>query len=247
MSEETNASESSAAPTNAELDSAAENVDESTESEEVVTTEVTKEEVVEEKKEEVDNAERSRLGRKVATLESKLDELVNLIKSETRRAPEAVEEVDEDGFLTRKELYAEISRIKKDEETKANKYNSDYINAITDFSMEEDEDTFNEIVAEIDKTANKKFIGNAEIDAQKHYLSAAKVVLNRKLKENSTKKNPLKGGTGAVEFGGASVSKGKEVTMPDLDDSAKDLLKYINRSAKPMSEDDVKLAFASKK
>ena len=199
----------------------AEAVEEETPSAEVVTeTEETPEETEVVPPEPKDNAERSRLGRKVAELEMNLERALDTINQMSTKPtqPEGLDFGDDLGFddddeeisfrkgdlrkdivnVLNKVLPKSIPKILEQKSQAQNEYERKALIAISRIGSDLPEDEFNAIAESLGKTFNR-YTGNPELDAKTNFLEARVAVLE---KGKRTKKNPLKGETPKAPLGG---------------------------------------------
>ena len=176
-------------------------------------------EEVEEKVPDVENAEKSKLGRKVAAMERNFNMFMEEMRQfATATAPKKAEvEEDDDTPLTKKDVerYLEERSTKKALEEKA--YSNKYITKMVTLTEELDETVLDEVLTEVDSKYNKKRTGNPDMDAQLDYLEAYNGILARKSgkKSNPLEKNKDKKvkGLGISGEEKNSVSSKKEIAL----------------------------------
>lgn len=185
-----------------------------------------------------EHKERSKLGRRVSTMEqmirdrdSKIDDL--LYRMETMIAPKpqvysdhsSQEDGNGDDYITKKDLpkYVDdfITRKEKMTEAQHQKYQIDYRRTLNQLgSSAEDPDFHSQVVAELEDVKspfNKIISGNPNSDAELNYYKASMFLLKA-----GKPTNPLKGGKppGAIGVGGDSKIKPKDAPMPKLSKEA---------------------------
>lgn len=234
-----------------DLDTAFRAVEESTE--EAPTDEVEEKEEVEVKEEEVeehkevplepeDNSTRSRLGRKVASLESQVTALMDELRKTRSEPVKEEDEIADNAILTRKD----VERLWDDKIRKTNeanqKYSNDYTIAMVQLTNELDDVVFDEVMKEVDTMYGKRNTGRPDIDAQLDYLDSYNHILKKK---TASKSNPLDKNKGK-DAKGAAVNNANKTTetkkkMPELDPEALDFIKRVG-----MSPEDVEDALTNK-
>lgn len=184
--------------------------------EETATTEETQETKTEEtqtqetKKEPEDNAERSRLGRKVADLEKLVLQQQELLKAKQEEKPQ----VDLDSVPTFAELDDYLERKNKEKENEKKEYQATFLSTVV--GMEHDDEEIHAKALELmdaDARFLKKHTGNAQFDAEKNYLLAVNTVLKGG-------KNPLKGKVPGALGAETTSTTHKETKSPKLDEAA---------------------------
>ena len=182
-----------------------------------------------------DNAERSRLGRKVKYLEDVIGRQQAQIDS---FAVKKSSEADEEFRMpeTREEFESIIQRIgEKKEATRREdqtRYEASYVATTHEIGSGEDAALHNEIMTELQKPAspfNIRHSNDAASDAERNYYKAKASILSEKVREASAKKppvNPLKGEPPKMAMGVSGASKVDAKTAPrrQLDEHA---LKFI--------------------
>lgn len=192
----------------------------------------------EKKKRDEENAERSRLGRKVAYLERKVEELTN--------KPEPVEPIlddydeDEEIVITKKSLREQLKSIQEEEQQAAqagrDKYQVAYIQKM-DSLAGNDLVEHEAIVAEMvtNEEFNKIYHNIPEVDAELNYLKAkAKIQGTQKV----TRKSPLKGGkpSASLAVPGQTKETPRKKTLPKIPDDAKRLMDKMGISEEEAME-----------
>jgi len=220
---------------------------------------VEEEKPVESKKEEIkpdDNAERSRLGRRVKYLEEnvlpdiskKLDTLALLLSGKKTESNEDEEYV---APQTQAEFEKQLKRIdeRKQAQVESNRtrYTSGYLSATSRLGlMDENSDLHDEIMKEIQKPEfnvcySNDYSSDPQSDAERNYFRAKTSLLSQKLKSMSVTKepvNPFKGEKPKVSLGISGTSKTEVSKKPkiELDDAARDFIKRTNMSEKDVEE-----------
>jgi len=256
------AEEASQPVSDEELDRAADEAvgvaEEATE-EEVIEEESSEEEEAEEEQEEEipaepdaekENAERSKLGRKVKELEAQLERQSIENNERLAKALEAInnltakEEPEEDDFImpeTKSELQKLIDEaLEKKEQAsktvavqKAEQYTKDYVDTMKDLVADEEDDVREEIIARL-KTEefNVRHSDNGSRDAAKNIKNV--------IKSLAVKKNviPLKGEKPRAPLGGGGKDKvpGRELKLPKLSQEARDFIKATGMSDEEAAE-----------
>uniref|UniRef100_A0A6M3JZL5 Uncharacterized protein n=2 Tax=viral metagenome TaxID=1070528 RepID=A0A6M3JZL5_9ZZZZ len=218
--------------------SAEENLKESLE--ETITDEDVEETSVED--EPTDHIVRSKLGRRVSAIETKIDsfmdEMRSLIKKEN---PDEFHEddIDPDEPLTLRQL----EKLEEKKTRLSGQYNSDYNNQIRQLEMEEDETSHATIMDEFLKNHNIKRSSNGGNDAKLNYLNAQIAVLKRsqKTKLNPLEKNDEKKVKGLGTPSG-STSDGAKGSQIKLDPDTKDLIDYFRSTPGGETWTDEKIA-----
>jgi len=217
--------------------------------EENLEEEETQEEIEEEPQEPeipdepTDHVVRSKLGRRVSAIETKIDSFMDEMRfMMQKKNPDEFDEdeIDPDEPLT-------LRQLEKWEEKKAesaNKYNADYDSQIHQLEMEEEDETFQaEVMKEFLQNHNFKRSNNGKNDAKLNYLNAQIAVLK---KSKETKENPLgknKGkevkGLGTPSGSKSDTTKG---TVIKLDPDTKEFLDYIRSTPGGESWTDEKVS-----
>jgi hypothetical protein len=190
-----------------------------------------------------DNAERSRLGRKVkyiedsvgnlqSTLLEKMEYLQNLMYSRSSAAgPEASPEEDDDGIYTRGDLRREITRMKTEEERANSTYNSAYSQVIGKLSSDLSEDEFSEIDREFRTSFNFRHSNDPTADAERNWYKAERAVLRKKLAAPK-REIPLKTEKPSAPLGGSGGTKvdTKKTSSIKLDAAAREFIRRTGMS-----------------
>lgn len=219
-----------------------------------------KEEVQELPDEPADNTERSRLGRRLKTIEEKFDAFLS--KLETPKQPPQ-ENVTYDDLFIQRQMEAAVERgelpativtpqdqylvnrfVNNIQAQIGNQYAVNYINTLKSPQLKGDtpDDIHAEVVAElqnVESPYNLKRYNNPKIDAQINYLEAKAHILQKKAMETAPK-SAFKGKPKDSPPTGTSVSTRTapvEDDMPSLDEASLD---FIKRSG--MSMESVKTA-----
>jgi hypothetical protein len=219
-------------------------------------TEETLETIDELPEEPEDNAERSKLGRRVSSLQEEISSLKSLLL-EQQRQPQSIPEYDDvklkeeefdmdpDEPLTLRDL-EKREAYKAQQEERANQlYNNSYSNFIQQMSGN---DLHDEICEELKANFNVRRTTDGFADAEVNYLNAKTAVLERKMSELSKpqKSSPLSKNKGGEEtpLGGPTDTQNPPPasSMPKMDSYAEDFIKYHEKRGKPISEERVKKA-----
>lgn len=185
--------EASQQVTHDDLDRAAEETPE-------VETEVVAEEITEESVETVDdleakrkdeeNAERSRLGRKVKGIEDRFEsfeERLNRVLNKLE-TPREVEVDDDDPIITPENLPRYMQKLEEQKGQQQKEYERKYASSFAKIGSDADESTFNDVWEEMLANHNTIVTGNPDMDARLNYLSAENAILR-----GAKPKNPVKG------------------------------------------------------
>ena len=170
-----------------------------------------------------ENAERSRLGRKVKTLEDQLSRLVNLLETKETVKTEQLEEDDEeaDAYITPENLPKYIERETKKREAEQVKYQQNYV---ANFSqIGKDDDNFTDIWEEMLANHNTVVTGDPKADAQINYFKAKASIF-----ENRKPVNPVQGKSKTVKT---------KVNVPD---------KIQEKQPKPIKLDPIAAEFVKR-
>lgn len=184
-----------------------------------------------------DNAERSKLGRKVKSLEDTLQTLMEkLDQTIASPKPDSDELADEDDFdipTTKEEFVKLVEEYEREKGTKVKQYESGYIQKVNELWADEEEDVQKEIEEELLKNFNKKYSDDPERDAEINYLKAERSYLkkiNSALKTDKPKVNPLKGEGKPAPVGGASESRRAQEPSVKLDPFAEAFRQSVGMS-----------------
>lgn len=275
--------------TDAELDKAAEEIEEPVaeapevpereeqgEAQEVEVDEVPekaedeeKEEVAEERAEaedleeppKTDNAARSRLGRRVAGLEEKINQVLqnlqtlSVAKDTKVPEPEIQDEIDLDMPATIREFEAYQAKKAEKAEQETRYYQTNYIKSVYDMGKEViSRDIYNETLKEMDNNSvyNIRHTGDPKVDAKLNFMAAYSAILAKQVKSGPAKKNPLEknetkrgtGDTGAVS--GSKNTGSRAGSKVELDSDAKEFLSELkSRGGLTLTEEDVEAALGS--
>lgn len=207
------------------------------------------------------NADRSRLGRRVKGLESKLDEVLNLLVTQASRPPaqeppkekEDEEELDPDLPLTLRDLETYNAKKVAVARQREEAYSKDYVMSVYKLSQsEEDKELLAEVLHEMDDNpeCNQRVYGHSKIDAEANYLKAYKIVATKRMRGEPKKKSPLEkneGKKGPADSGANAQSRSTARGVPpvELDEDAKHFLNYLKDKGATLSEADVKDALDS--
>jgi len=198
---------------------------------------------------DTENAERSKLGRKFATLEGEnkaLKERLDAIEQRSQEPPSSDSEEDFIYPTTKTELHEQFRDFQKQEsqaQAKARKgYEESYLGTLSKLSENSDEKEHEAILGEMSKPGSKfnlKHSNNGSYDAEKNYLRAQNHILSEKLKTAASPtppENPLKGEepSGPLGVGGESKVVSKQVKPVKLDAYAQEFKEKMG-----MSDEDV--------
>lgn len=199
-----------------------------------------------------DNAERSRLGRKVKMLEEQMKSLLNTTESmkalveqmlqsssPSRTVHEDTEKLDEDidwdaPIVTFKDAYERFKKVQQLEskkvQTKAQQYAKVYMQNLNAFLLSEPEQTRDELYhiwkTKYDKLPSDIHSADPVRDAELAYLRA-------KLDYLATKKTSLRNETPQVPTGTSTYTKPRSVSISD---EAMSLAKYLGWDENKLSE-----------
>ena len=209
-----------------------------------------------------DNAEKSRLGRKLADMERKfveqgqqLSQVIDIIQAFAQQAqahqaqtqtseqdPEYIPtETQEFVPFLEKKLESILERKMSKEQQSAHDFANNYIGYIEELASEEDDPA---IAAAIKKLTtgpgeahNKKHSNNPIADAGKNYQRAKKQILAAQHGKGDENQNPLKGGKPDSPLGAASGNTTKrEVKTIPLSDSARRAASSWGHTGKELQE-----------
>lgn len=228
------------------------------------TTEETQEQTEEELPEEPkDNAERSRLGRRLKSIEEKFESFLNEIKQTTNpQSPKIPDNVTYDENFIQSQLDAAVERgeipgtiITPQDQIKvnvfisrlhndiSNQYSTGYINALKSTSLKGNtpDDIHAEVITELqkyDSPFNRRLYDNPTVDARMNYAEAKSHILQKRLSEGKTT-TVFKGKPKGVPTGTSVNTKMATVKndLPELDEASRDFIKRTG-----MSVDSVKAA-----
>jgi hypothetical protein len=251
MTQDTEASQDGVESTSDELDRAAEELMAETAAAEEQQEEAVEEseaEAVEEQQEEAvedgaeapaDNADRSRMGRKMKTMMENMETMQAKLDALT---PVQAATEDEDGgeLLTRAEAREEtrktIAAMNQENEAATLKYEMAFMQHVG--SMGEG-DEHEAIVEEMLTNYNTKATGDPNTDVELNYAKATAAFYKSQIGKTPARTNPVKGAapSGALGVSSTATVPKKAVAMPKLD---ADLQDFVNNQG--MSADSVKEA-----
>ena len=200
--------------------------------------------------EPADNIARSKLGRKVAALESTIQSFIEEMRS-TMKKPDVVdttrddepEDYDLDAPVTKREFNELLEKREIAKKANDSKYISEYNAQFDAFKRDsEDADLHDQIMAEMVKNYNVKRSQNGSTDARLNYMEAEIAVLRtaRKTPKNPLEKNKDKQPANLGTPSGTNIDvKGPSVLK--LDEDTQGLVDYF-RSQDPSSWPDEKVA-----
>lgn len=172
----------------------------------------------EQKQRDTENAERSKLGRKVKTLEEQITRLSGLLERKQQ------EQEPEDSILTPENLPKYIERLEQERSHKKQEYSSSYTSKFAEIGAEDE--NFDDVWAEMYANHNAVVTGDPSVDAQINYLKAQNALLKK------GPKNPVQG-KGATTNTAVNIPDGmqkKQTVMPKLDHVAAEFLKKTGLS-----------------
>jgi len=237
-----------------------EEVDDDTESEEEVEESTEEEPEDEEEPEEPeDNRERSKLGRRVSSMEAGFQTLQSIVqtmadtqKSFIEQFPSMMSRTDNDDteieddideYISKKDLPIFLNKWESDKAKMAEKYNADYNAYFRSQGQSVDNELHKLIMDEMLANHNFKRSNDGNRDAELNYLNAKIAVLEKSALEARKPKNPLEKNKGKKvdNLGGPSetVTTSKSEPVIKLDKHAADFVKRTN-----MSEESVKKALS---
>lgn len=188
-----------------------------------------------EKDEPDDNAERSRLGRKVKEQEQLLQTILLELQSLKKPAAEPVEEEEDDEALAEEaRLEKLLERIQQKKEAKKTSYESKYLATLHTITKDVDEAEHKAIVEIMLSKYNKVITENPEVDAELNYRKAEADYLRSGV---GKRKAPLRGDKPPKVEIPESKKKGAEALDVELDDFAKEFVAKTK-----MSTDSIKKA-----
>ena len=231
-----------------------------------------KEEVQEEHQEKeteepVDSAERSRLGRRLKTIEEKFDTFLSRLDAQPQAQQAApVQNVNYNDNYIQSQIEAAVERgevpativtpqdqyvvnnfVNKVQTEMERQYAIGYINTLKAPQLKGTtaDDIHAEVVAElqkIDSPFNRKQYFNPQMDAKINYIEAKNYILEKKLSGEKTDKNVFKGKPKDAPATGTSVSTRTATVaneLPALDEASQDFIKRTG-----MSVESVKAALS---
>lgn len=206
--------------------------------------------------EPTDNAERSRLGRRLKTIEEKFDAFLSKLENQQPQA-KPQENVTYDDHYIQSQIDAAVERgelpativtpqdqyvvnrfVNGLQSFIGNKYAVSYINTLKSPNLKGDtpDDIHAEVVAElqnVESPFNLKRYNNPQLDAQLNYLEAKNSILQKKLSNVKTDKSVFKGKPPDAPPTGTSVSTRTttaQYEMPKLDEASQDFIKRTGMS-----------------
>lgn len=189
------------------------------------------------------NAERSRLGRKVKSLEETVQALMQKLETvavtDIKAPEEKIEAEEEEEFIptTKKEL-EEFLEHREERKKKQNiDYETKYIAVVNNLGLEEDDTAHEAIVEEMMKNFNVRYSNDPARDAEINYLKAERAYLKKQMAAvaSTERTNPLKGNGKPVPVGGDTKVTKKKVALPKLDKYAEEFARDTG-----MTEDDLR-------
>jgi len=187
-----------------------------------------------------DNAERSKLGRKVQYLETELTRAIETINELKTPAVPVEEELDEDAPVTRGDIEKIIEKREAVKAQQVNAYSEMYNQDLVRLGLELEEKEHLAVLNAAEKIKNPSRTGNPTIDAQANFLKAQNSILKKQIKDNAKPKNPLDKNkdTEPENLGGGAETKTKTKShrMPKLDESAKSFVKSMGWDSEKVNE-----------
>ena len=166
-----------------------------------------------------ENAERSKLGRKLASVENALSEVMNRLEYLTKEK----EPKEEEGLggvfempTTPEELEAFIEKREAKKQQSVTKYETNYLTTLDKVRVD-DESEHSAIMAEMLTNFNIKHSDNASMDARLNYADAERAMLRKKMATPVAPKVNLKGekpnGTGVDHGTKVETKKVKDIEL----------------------------------
>jgi hypothetical protein len=198
-----------------------------------------------------DNASRSKLGRRVSALETKIESEFSNLKNElflkletinVQPNDETYEDDDLDMPMTRRE-FMELEKKKIEAQSVNTKHIADYnaeFNKIKDDLEDEDMELHDKVMEELKKNHNIKRSTNGTEDARYNYLSAKVAVLDagRKTPKNPLEKNKDNNPEGLGSPSGTSVDIKTKKTIK-LDPDAEAFVNYVKSQDNTWTDEKV--------
>ena len=191
-------------------------------------------------KKDVENAERSALGRKFKNLESRMDQMLGLMETRQQQStPPHKEEEEIDIITSRSDVESVIEARERKKKEEQEKYESGYLRHIGKMGASaEDPDWYDLVMEEMMTNANfrKRYSNDPSNDAELNYTKAE----NSLLRKAKGKKEPnVKGESPRSPLGGEMGGRASEtvIKMPKLDAAAQDYVDYLRKEGK--SEEDI--------
>lgn len=178
------------------------------------------EKVEQKRQKDLENAERSKLGRKVKSLEDQIGKLTSLLEKQ-----EEDEEEDEEIILTPKELPKYLEKIEEKKKAEHAQYEKDYTGEFAKLGA--DDTNFQVVWEEMVNNHNSVITGDPSIDAQMNYLKAKNTLLQRNTPENKLKG---KGKEANTNINVPTKMKDKENKPIKLDPEAEEFAKRMGLS-----------------
>lgn len=181
----------------------------------------------EQKRRDEENAERSRLGRKVKELESVLGDIGTIKEQLAALAPllNRGEEQDGEALITAKDLPRYLEQREAEKAQNRSAYEKAYTASFVKVGVEDDD--FDATWEEMLANHNVAHTGNPQHDAKINYLSAQNALLKKK-----GPKNPLQGkGKNVTGVNVPDTATGSSKAMPKLDPVAEEFVKRQGLSA----------------
>ena len=181
-----------------------------------------------------DNAERSKLGRKVQYLQTELEKAIGVI-NDLKTPDTPGEELDPDEPITRGQIEEIIEKREAVKAQQVNAYSEMYNQDLVRLGLELEEKEHLAVLQAADNLSNPSRTGNPTIDAQSNFLMAQNDILKKQVKANAVPKNPLEKNKTEepTNLGGKVDTKTtkKSTRMPKLDSAAKAYVKEMGMDA----------------
>jgi len=179
---------------------------------------------VKEPDEPVDNKDRSKLGRKVAKLESALKDvlkqnemLINMIKGEAKKEDDDIfAGIDDDEGVTAGQVRALMEKRTNAESAAKQKYTNDYVASLAEIEADETPKVYAKVIETMKEKFNVYRTGDGRVDAIQNYVKAKNFLITKdfdedEIEEGAARVNPLSKNNGKEKSGlgrpGASKSK----------------------------------------
>jgi hypothetical protein len=184
-----------------------------------------------------DNAERSRLGRRLANMErqhqQEMQDVKMMLSQQTQamtvlmqrlQTPQAPPEPEDDYIPTTRaefnrylaqQMQQQVQQQTEGQRQAQQRYEQGYMNTLRAFSqVEEDDAVYHEVISEVtrkDSPFNIKHSDNPMADARINYVEAKLALISKQLKSVKVvaKENPIKGKTPTVPLGSGSATNSR--------------------------------------
>ncbi len=203
-----------------------------------------------------DNAESSKLGRRVSGIEKQIQEVAQQLNqfftaqaelSKPKAQP--VDELDPDAPLTLRELETYNARKIAATKSAQDNYLKNYVSSVYNLSTTDEQTISDEILAELDdSTKYGQRTGNPAVDAALNYTAAKATIFERKagIKTNPLEKNKNKADV-KTQFSGDAANPNRGAKKPELDKDAQAFVEWTrNRGGKvQLSDTDIETALTA--